>query len=86
MLKTSKGLATLMKTLFMSIGNIINTGMLLLLILFTFAVAGMSLFGTMEFEGDFNNENVNFKSFYLSAMTLWRASTGESWNGIMHEC
>jgi len=19
-------------------------------------------------------------------MTLWRASTGESWNGIMHEC
>lgn len=85
MVKTSEGLRTLLKTLFMSLGNILNTSALLLLILFTFSVAGMSLFGKIEFF-DYINKDVNFKSFYMSLMTLWRTSTGESWNGIMHEC
>jgi hypothetical protein len=85
MVKTSEGLRTLLKTLFMSMGNILNTAALLALILFTFAVAGMSLFGSVP-DGEFINEDVNFRSFYIAMMTLWRASTGESWNGIMHDC
>lgn len=85
MVKTSQGLRTLLKTLFMSITNIINTALLLFLILFTFSVAGMSLFSNVP-HGDFVNDNVNFTNFYLSFMTLWRAATGESWNGIMHDC
>ena len=48
MVKTSEGLRTLLKTLFMSIGNIINTALLLFLILFTYSVAGMSLFGLID--------------------------------------
>jgi hypothetical protein len=36
--------------------------------------------------GEFIGENVSFTTFYLAMMTLWRASTGESWNGIMHDC
>lgn len=86
MVKTSEGLRTLLKTLYMSMGNIMNTALLLALVLFTFTVAGMSLFGTIKDDGEFINENVNFRSFYISLMTLWRASTGESWNGIMHSC
>ena len=85
MVKTSEGLRTLLKTLFMSMSNIINTAALLTLILFTFSVAGMSLFGSVP-EGEFIDHNVNFKSFYIAMMTLFRASTGESWNGIMHDC
>jgi len=85
MVKTSEGLRSLLKTLYMSLGNIMTTSLLLLLILFTFTVAGMSLFGEIEF-GDHINEDANFTSFYLSMITLWRACTGESWNGIMHEC
>jgi len=85
MVKTSEGLRTLLKTLFMSMSNIINTAALLTLILFTFSVAGMSLFGSVP-DGDFIDHNVNFKSFYIAMMTLFRASTGESWNGIMHDC
>ena len=50
MVKTSEGLRTLLKTLYMSINNIINTALLLFLILFTFSVAGMSLFGAMSLE------------------------------------
>jgi len=56
-----------------------------MLILFTFTVAGMNLFGNIQ-EGDEINKNANFSSFYLAMMTLWRACTGESWNGIMHDC
>ena len=85
MVKTSEGLRTLLKTLFMSLGNIINTAALLMLILFTFSVAGMSLFGSIEFN-DTINKNTNFKTFYQSMMALSRASTGESWNAIMHAC
>jgi len=85
MVKTSEGLRSLLKTLYMSLGNILTTSALLLLILFTFTVAGMSLFGTITY-GEHINENANFTSFYLSMLTLWRACTGESWNGIMHEC
>jgi hypothetical protein len=28
----------------------------------------------------------NFRTFYISINTLFRSSTGESWNGIMHDC
>lgn len=44
MIKTSEGIRTLLKTLFMSIMNIANTGALLILIFFTFSIMGMSLF------------------------------------------
>jgi hypothetical protein len=85
MIKTSKSLRGLIKTLYMSLPNIINVGLLLCLIFFTFSVAGMTLFGDME-EGEFINAEANFKTFFLSMMTLIRAATGESWNGLMHDC
>ena len=84
MVKTSKGLRHLLKTLWLSLGNIMNVSMLLFLILFTFAVAGMDLFGDNEY-GEFYNEDANFRTFYMALMCLARASTGESWNGIMHD-
>tara|TARA_B110000285_G_C15140489_1_gene630439 strand:+ start:5186 stop:5410 length:225 start_codon:yes stop_codon:yes gene_type:complete len=74
-----------LKTLFLSLGNILQSAALLMLILFTFTVAGMNLFGNLKY-GDFITKNANFESFYISLSTLWRACTGESWNGIMQEC
>lgn len=85
MIKTSKGLRHLLKTLYMSLGNIVNVGLLMFLIFFTFAVAGMGLFGTVP-HGEFVNKDANFETFYMAVVTLFRASTGESWNGIMHDC
>merc|ERR1719440_316989 len=34
---------------------------------------------------EFINSRINFKTFGCSMLTLFRTSTGESWNGIMHE-
>lgn len=45
MIRASKGLRHLLKTLWLSLANIINVGMLLFLVFFTFTVAGMDLFG-----------------------------------------
>jgi hypothetical protein len=84
LVKTSASLRSLLKTLLMSMPNIFNTAFLLVLIYFTFAIAGLSLFGAVDGE-EFLDDHVNFKEFYHAFMTLVRASTGESWNGIMHE-
>ncbi len=64
-IKTVDSLKKLLKTLLMSMTNIINTGALLLLILFTFSVAGMSLFGD-QILYDFYDKDSNFTTFYLS--------------------
>jgi hypothetical protein len=85
MIKASKRLRGLLKALYMSLTNIANVGALLFLIFFVFSVAGMSLFGTMAY-GAFICSDANFSTFYLAITTLIRASTGENWNGLMHDC
>lgn len=66
MIKSSKELQGLLKTLYLAMNNIANVALLFLLIIFTFAVAGMTLFGGIE-EGEYgmiNRENLNFRTFY----------------------
>ena len=85
MIKTSKGLRHLLKALWLSLGNIINVSLILFLVFFTFSVAGMDLFGQIT-DGNFINSQAHFKTFYITLITLFRCSTGENWNGIMHDC
>lgn len=85
MVKSSKGLKNLLKALWLSLKNIVNVGMILFLIFFTFSVAGMDLFGDIH-EGNFINGDANFSTFYISITTLFRCATGEDWNGVMHDC
>jgi len=85
MIRASKGLRNLLKTLYLALENIINVGTLLLLIIFTFAVAGMDIFGEMPFSENITN-NANFTTFYQAMTILIRTSTGELWNVIMIEC
>ena len=88
MIKSSKELQSLLMTLYLAMNNIANVALLFLLIIFTFAVAGMDLFGDIEVGhyGALNYEHVNFHTFYNSVSVLIRSSTGESWNEIMHDC
>lgn len=87
MVKASKSLQALLKTLYLAMQNIFNVGLLFFLIIFTFAIAAMNLFGEISSgQLGYINSQANFLTFYSSMMTLFRASTGESWNGIMHDC
>lgn len=85
MVKASKGLRNLLKALWLSLGNIMNVGMILFLIFFTFSVAGMDLFGNIDMGGQVTND-ANFTTFYQTLITLFRCATGENWNGMMHDC
>lgn len=85
MVKSSKGLKNLLKALWLSLKNIVNVGLILFLIFFTFSVAGMDLFGEIN-DGEFINGDANFSTFYLAIITLFRCATGEDWNGVMHDC
>ena len=47
MIKSSKQLQDLLRTLYLALNNIANVGILFMLIIFVFAVAGMDVFGEM---------------------------------------
>jgi hypothetical protein len=61
-------------------------GGLLLLLLYVYAVLGANLFYAVAWrDGGFVGEDVNFRDFPSAFLLLFRALTGESWNGLMHD-
>ena len=63
-----------------------NTMLLYSLLLFTFTLTGMDLFGCIKLgKKGYINGDANFETFSIGFMVLLRASTGEDWNGIMHD-
>lgn len=87
MIKSSKGLKNLLKALWLSLKNIVNVSLILFLIFFSFSVAGMDLFGNITAGTlGYITSDANFTTFYLAFTFLFRCSTGEDWNSVMHDC
>ena len=82
----AKGLRTLFQTLLYSLPALGNVGSVLFLFFFIFAVMGMNLFGKVVYSSGEINRYANFEEFYWALLTLFRMSTGEAWNGLMHDC
>ena len=85
LVKRAKGLRTLLQTLLFSLPALLNVGSVLFLFFFIFAVMGMNLFGSVKLQ-DGLTRHANFRDFPSSISVLFRAATGETWNGIMHDC
>jgi hypothetical protein len=85
LVQTSPTLSTLFNTLMTSIPAIGNVASVTMLLLFVYAVLGMNLFSKIKL-GENLTPHANFKSFFGSLMLLFRMSTGESYNGVMHDC
>jgi len=85
LVRTSPGLLTIFRTLVYSIPSMINVAGIFALFMLIYSILGMNLFSRIK-HGEFLNEDANFQSFWGSMQTLFRASTGESFNGIMHDC
>jgi hypothetical protein len=81
-----KELNRLFMCLLISIPKLGNVTAILVLFLILYSILGMSLFGTAAFpdDGTFDLHG-NFRTFFRSFVTLFRASTGEAWNEIMHD-
>jgi len=75
----------LFASLAVSMVKLASVGVVAGLFLVLFSILGMNLFGMASQEEDTLNGHGNFKNFWVSFMTLFRASTGEAWNEIMHD-
>uniref|UniRef100_A0A7S2SE50 Ion transport domain-containing protein n=1 Tax=Mucochytrium quahogii TaxID=96639 RepID=A0A7S2SE50_9STRA len=80
-------LRPLVATLLQTFYPLLNILGLIMLIFFIYAILGMQLFGSIIPGEDMQylNRYVNFNNFRHSFVTLFVMSTGESWNGIMHD-
>eukprot|EP00931_Biecheleriopsis_adriatica_P029753 TRINITY_DN17609_c4_g1_i1.p1 TRINITY_DN17609_c4_g1~~TRINITY_DN17609_c4_g1_i1.p1 ORF type:complete len:1956 (-),score=450.68 TRINITY_DN17609_c4_g1_i1:314-6181(-) len=84
LLKFMKGVKKIFAALAASIPKLVNVMAILLLLLILYSILGVSLFSTLKF-GDTLDHHGNFQNFVLAFITLFRASTGEAWNEIMHD-
>ena len=78
----AKGIRQLLVALIISLPALLNVGTLLFLVIFIYAVVGMSTFGHIKKQGNLD-ETVNFETFGRSMLVLFRLSTGAGWNDIL---
>ena len=78
------GTKTLLSTIVLMLPSLVNISTLLMLIYFIYAVMGIQLFSKVALKEALHHR-ANFQTFYLALVTLFRCSTGEYWNELMHD-
>jgi hypothetical protein len=78
------GLLNLFKTLIFSIPALKNVAIIMILFMFIFSCFAMNTFGNVK-HGELLTGDANFETFFLAFNTMWRLSSGESYNGLMHD-
>jgi hypothetical protein len=74
----------LIDTLIYTLPGIINITVLLLLLLFIYAVLGVQLFAKVNYNESYD-EYANFRTFENAILTLFRFTTGEGWGIYMFD-
>lgn len=83
-MRKQKDIKLILDTLFNIIPQITNFIALMFLLLFIYSALGMNQFSTVKHQELVNDQN-NFEGVGNSIVLLFRCSTGEDWNKIMHE-
>ena len=78
-------LKSLMLTVVMSLFKSFFIIAVLVLLMMCYALVGCILFGTVKF-GEAINRNANLCTSLNAMILLFRITTGEDWNKIMHDC
>ena len=84
LLKSSRGMRLLIETLWYSLPYLSNIFLFLGLLFFIYAALGVHLFHGVR-KGDYLTYHANFDNFVVTLLLLFRISTGEEWNGLMHD-
>eukprot|EP00931_Biecheleriopsis_adriatica_P119863 TRINITY_DN9503_c0_g1_i1.p1 TRINITY_DN9503_c0_g1~~TRINITY_DN9503_c0_g1_i1.p1 ORF type:complete len:1886 (-),score=426.27 TRINITY_DN9503_c0_g1_i1:127-5784(-) len=84
LLRFLKGLNKIFMALLLSLPKLMNVTLILFLLLILYSILGVSLFSTAKLVETLNVHG-QFQSFPWAFITLFRASTGEAWNEIMHD-
>ena len=85
LLEMSSGLRMLIRTFFYSLPAIGNVTSLVFLFFFIYAVLGVQLYGTVQTGGALEGR-AHFGDFTSSISLVFRMSTGEDWQAVMHDC
>lgn len=80
--KGARGIRRLLFALVISLPALFNIGALLFLVMFIYAIIGMSSFGYVKKTGALNDV-VNFETFGSSMLLLFRLSTSAGWNDVL---
>nr|QRG33296.1 paralytic [Schistocerca americana] len=82
LVKGAKGIRTLLFALAMSLPALFNICLLLFLVMFIFAIFGMSFFMNVK-EKSGIDDVYNFKTFGQSMILLFQMSTSAGWDGVL---
>ena len=82
LIKAAKGIRKLLFALIISLPAIFNIGALLLLVMYIYAIIGMSSFSDVKLNGVLN-DLTNFQTFANSFLLLFRLATSAGWNDVL---
>ena len=87
LVKIYKGFQKVLNTAVLAAPALLNIGTLLALLWFVYGVAGMYLFGKLEYStANALDDNTNFSTFYNSFALVFQCITGENFDVIMWDC
>ncbi|KFV44559.1 Sodium channel protein type 5 subunit alpha, partial [Gavia stellata] len=82
LIKKAKGIRTLLFALLMSLPALFNIGLLLFLVMFIYAIVGMTNFACLGWEGGIDNL-FNFQTFDSSILCLFQITTSAGWDSLL---
>ncbi|XP_029696232.1 LOW QUALITY PROTEIN: sodium channel protein type 2 subunit alpha [Takifugu rubripes] len=82
LIKGAKGIRTLLFALMMSLPALFNIGLLLFLVMFIYAIFGMSNFAYVKRESGIN-DMLNFETFGNSMICLFQITTSGGWDTLL---
>uniref|UniRef100_A0A6A7FX17 Sodium channel protein n=2 Tax=Hirondellea gigas TaxID=1518452 RepID=A0A6A7FX17_9CRUS len=82
LVKGAKGIRTLLFALAMSLPALFNICLLLFLVIFIFAIFGMSFFMNVRHTGALDDV-YNFETFFQSSILLFQMMTSAGWDGVL---
>ncbi|NWR66459.1 SCN5A protein, partial [Bucorvus abyssinicus] len=82
LIQKARGIRTLLFALLMSLPALFNIGLLLFLVMFIYAIVGMTNFACLGWEGGIDNL-FNFQTFESSILCLFQITTSAGWDGLL---
>ncbi|XP_028942552.1 sodium channel protein type 5 subunit alpha, partial [Antrostomus carolinensis] len=82
LIRKATGIRTLLFALLMSLPALFNIGLLLFLVMFIYAIVGMTNFACLGWEGGIDNL-FNFQTFDSSILCLFQITTSAGWDGLL---
>ena len=82
--RMTKVLRTIFQTVTLALPAIANLALLFLIIIALFAAIGVYLFAATKLQSNLE-QHANFMTFWSAFLTVFRMSTLDGWNGVMHD-